>query len=112
MKNLSPGCRSFSADKSAYCRRCIIINCEVIKTNSSGFCYECEKFPCRRLKQLDKRYRTKYAMSMLENLTNIRELGLAAFVAGEKERWRCLKCGGTICVHRGYCYNCGERCTP
>jgi len=23
------------------------------------FCCECEKYPCRRLKQLDNRYRTK-----------------------------------------------------
>ena len=30
-----------------------------------------EGFPCWRLKQLDRRYRTKYHMSMLENLAAI-----------------------------------------
>ncbi|MBA7556802.1 hypothetical protein ES705_49522 [subsurface metagenome] len=23
--------------------------------------------------------------------------------------WTCSECGGIICVHRGYCYQCGER---
>lgn len=88
---------------------CIIRNCETIKRNQSGFCFECERYPCKRLKQLDRRYRTKHAMSMIENLESIKELGLRAFVSYEEERWRCTKCGGVICVHRGYCYDCGER---
>ena len=107
-KNKCPGCRD-NADKSPYRIKCIIINCETIKTNESGFCFECGKYPCRRLKQLDKRYCTKYHMSMIENLESIRETGLAAFVEKEQARWRCPKCGGTICVHRGYCYDCGEK---
>ena len=104
-----PGCRGDDSNKSASHLKCIIKNCEVIKTNKSGFCFECAEYPCRRLRQLDKRYRTKYAMSMIENLESIKKIGLVAFVGEEKERWRCSKCGGTICVHRGYCYNCGER---
>ena len=59
--------------------------------------------------QLDKRYRTNYGMSMIENLERIKEIGLNVFVEGERERWLCLKCGGVICVHRGYCYDCGQR---
>lgn len=89
--------------------KCTIKNCEIVKRNQSGFCYECSKYPCRRLKQLDKRYRTKYSMSMLENLEYIKDNGLNAFTEKENERWRCQKCGGVICVHRGYCYTCGER---
>ena len=104
-----PGCHGEDTDKSASCIKCIIKNCEMIKISQSGFCYECVKYPCRRLKDLDKRYRTKYAMSMIENLESIRGIGLSAFLENEKERWHCLKCGGVICVHRGYCYYCGER---
>ena len=58
--------------------------------------------------QFDKRYRTKYAMSMIENPESIKKIGLSAFIENEKERWRCIKCGGVICVHRGYCLHCGE----
>jgi ribosomal protein L32 len=31
---------------------------------------------------------------------------LSAFIKAEQERWRCAKCGGVICVHRG-CLRCG-----
>jgi rubrerythrin len=89
------------------CLRCIIKNCENIHTSRSGFCYECTKYPCRRLKALDKRYRTKYGMSMIENLENLNRDGLDAFVEAENERWRCRTCGGVICVHRARCPGCG-----
>jgi len=108
-KKRCPGCRGDDTNKAPSCLKCIIKNCETVRSNSSGFCYECEVYPCKRLKQLDKRYRTKYSMSMIENLGNIRELGIGAFVENEKERWRCKKCGGVINVHRGYCSDCGEK---
>ena len=59
-KNKCIGCNSDDCTKPAYCLHCIIKNCVTIQNSSSGLCYECDKFPCRRLKQLDKRYRTKY----------------------------------------------------
>jgi uncharacterized OB-fold protein len=46
---------------------------------------------------------------MLENLKNIKELGIRRFVKNEKDRWSCRECGGIICVHRGYCIECGQR---
>jgi hypothetical protein len=104
-----PGCHGEDTLKAASCVKCIIRNCEMIQASQSKFCYECEKYPCIRLKQLDKRYRTKYAMSMIENLGNIKSIGLSAFVENEKERWRCPKCGGMICVHKGYCLDCGPK---
>jgi hypothetical protein len=107
-----PGCHDIDADKSTSRVKCVIRTCETIKLNQSGFCFECSKYPCRRLKQLDLRYRTKYAMSMIQNLEFIQGNGLDAFVARESQRWRCLKCGGVICVHRGYCYDCGEKPDP
>ena len=48
-------------------------------------------------------------MSMIENLESIKKIGLNAFIKDENERWRCIKCGGVICVHRGYCFSCGEK---
>jgi len=103
-----PGCRGDDALKPAYgVTTCIIWNCPTVRTNHSGFCHECDRYPCKRLKALDKRYRTKYGMSMIENLGNIRDLGLPAFVSKEKDRWRCPGCGGTLCVHVGRCLACG-----
>ena len=104
-----PGCYGEDTNKSITKVNCIIRNCEMVKLSQSGFCYECLKYPCKRLQQLDKRYRTKYAMSMIENLEYIKGNGLSAFVEKENERWRCPKCGGVICVHRGCCHQCGEK---
>lgn len=80
--------------------------CELLGKGSVRFCFECESFPCRRLKALDKRYRTKYHMSMIDNLNCIKELGLEAFLEKQRETWRCTACGAVICCHNGLCLNC------
>jgi len=109
-KNKCDGCRNSYENKPEACRKCIIIRCDNLKKTKSKFCSEkCENFPCTRLKNLDKRYRTKYNMSMIENLNNIEKLGIRAFVKNEKIRWACSKCGGTICVHRKVCSKCGNK---
>jgi hypothetical protein len=102
------GCRVDGIIKPRYCVVCRIRDCEEIEASESGFCFECAKFPCTRLQQLDKRYRTTYRMSMVENLERVRELGLEGFVASEKERWRCSACGGVVCVHKETCIYCGH----
>ena len=63
--------------KRMYCEGCIprgknclhmAKSCELLKNGEVRFCFECENYPCKRLKALDKRYRTKYHLSMIENL--------------------------------------------
>jgi hypothetical protein len=105
-KNICPGCWSDNKYKSKSCSNCIIKNCELLQKTDSKFCYECSNFPCTRLKQLDKRYRLKYKMSMIENLLYIKEFGLEDFKKKEAIRWNCDTCGGMICVHRGICLKC------
>jgi hypothetical protein len=108
-RNRCPGCRGPDDKKSVTRRDCRIKNCAVFHKEDAGFCFECGDFPCDRLKHLDKRYRTKYHMSMIENLENIRKSGIVEFMQNEKIRWTCDRCGGTICVHRRCCYDCGEK---
>src|SRR4030042_6052081 len=67
-------------------------SCEKLGQDLVKYCYECADYPCRRLKQLDKRYRTNYHMSMIENLDYIRENGIEKFLAREEEKWRCPDC--------------------
>lgn len=107
-KNKCPGCRGGNENKSKSCLNCKITNCKVFQKGKVKFCFRCENFPCVILKHLDKRYRTKYNMSMIENLEYIKEFGIKKFVENEKTRWTCPKCGGIICVHKGYCFNCGR----
>jgi hypothetical protein len=77
-----------------------------LRKNNLEFCFECEKFPCERLKNLDKRYRLKYGMSEIDNLNKIKEIGLAEFMKIENSRWLCPKCGKQLCVHNKKCYFC------
>jgi len=105
-KNVCNGCRGSNDNKSRSCINCIIKNCEFYNRTDAKFCFDCNNYPCLRLKQLDKRYRTKYNMSMIENLENIKKNGLNNFIAHEYSRWICIHCGGVKCVHRGICLYC------
>jgi len=106
IKNRCNGCRGNNDPHMPHLTTCKIRNCENLKKIETGFCYACEAYPCIRLKHLDKRYRTKYHMSMIENLHDIENIGLELFVLNEKTRWYCPTCGGMICVHKGYCLRC------
>lgn len=108
-KNKCSGCIVEDPYTRSYCRKCTVRSCEHIKNSVSGYCYECPKFPCRRIKQLDKRYTTKYSMSMLENLAIIKNKGIDALLAREEEKWKCPECGGVISCHNGICYGCGKK---
>jgi len=109
-KNRCWGCRGTDELKPGYCVECIIATCGHLKKTKAKFCSsKCPDFPCKRLKALDRRYRTKYQMSMLENLQRIEEKGIRAFVKSERKRWTCPECGGTICVHRDHCPGCGKK---
>lgn len=81
-------------------------HCDLVGKGQVRFCFECGDFPCKRLKNLDKRYRTKYHLSMIENLNCIKEQGIETYLAKEKTRWRCPECGEIICCHNGLCLNC------
>lgn len=101
------GCfKKDAANKPENCRSCAIVNCELLAGSKSGFCFECEKYPCTRLKKLDLRYRNRYGMSMIDNLEFIKESGLENFLKNEEQRWACNVCGSGLCVHRSYCLNC------
>jgi len=105
-KNACPGCRGDDSIKSKSCIECRIINCKKIVSDKIKYCFECDNFPCARLVYLDKRYRTKYSMSMIENLNAIRIQGIRKFVENEKKRWECPKCGKLLCVHKSECIYC------
>ena len=100
-ENTCPGCR----DPIGNCRKCVIRVCEHVK--KTGFCFGCEKLPCQRLKSLDKRYKKKYNMSMLDNLKFIKSKGMKNFLEKEEKTWKCPKCKSLISCHWKACKNCG-----
>lgn len=97
-ENKCPGCRLMINEKG-YFKKCTIKHCKHLKENNWKFCSDkCERYPCKRLKDLDKRYKTKYAMSMIKNLENIKKKGIRQFVKDEKKRW--TKGNKVFCVHK------------
>jgi len=97
------GCRP-SGKKCAF----IMKRCKYLPTKAVRFCFESGEFPCENLRKLDKRYRTKFRMSMLDNLEFIKKNGMEKFLNQQKEKYVCHECGGSICVHDGKCYSCLE----
>jgi len=108
VKNRCSGCNAKNKNKVNHCYVCKIKNCTELVHTESGFCYSCSKFPCNLIKHLDKRYRTKYGMSMVQNLRMIEERGIKYFADKERKKWTCRKCGSLLSVHRDVCQNCGS----
>ena len=105
-KNKCPGCRFLITEMPISIARCKIRNCDYVKSEEVKFCFKCPDYPCKNLKNLDKRYRTKYNMSEIENLEYIKKNGVRKFVEKEQGKWQCKTCKGVVCVHKGYCLVC------
>jgi len=107
-KNTCFGCREENEKNPITRFHCAVRCCTILKDRKWEVCFvTCEKYPCKRLKALDKRYSTKYHMSMFENLTYIEEKGMDKFLEKEVEKWTCPECGGIVTCHGGMCLNCG-----
>lgn len=103
-----PGCRGGDSNKSNACLTCAIKNCQEFAAGDRQFCHTCDRFPCKELLRLDKRYRTKYGVSVIANLERIKAVGVGRFVAEETAKWSCPECGSLLCMHKPQCPNCGH----
>lgn len=94
------GCGKVSLRKS--CTNCFILQCN----RKDKYCFECDIYPCARLRNLDKRYKTEYGMSMLENLDIIKAQGMDYFLEDQLKKYTCSNCGNLRTVHQTYCIYC------
>jgi hypothetical protein len=96
-----PGCRPRN-------KKCAFLkgHCSKLSKGEVTFCFECASFPCDRLRTIDNRYRSRYRMSMIENLNFIKENGMEKFLEDQEETWKCQNCGELISCHNGLCFNC------
>jgi hypothetical protein len=99
-----------------HCSGCISRdkNCAFIKRDCPKkvgkqlrFCYECPDMPCKKLAKIDEHYSTRYSMSMIENLNEIKDKGIDAFLESQAQKYRCPSCGDIVSVHDSKCYACG-----
>ena len=81
--------------------------CRALSTGQVSFCYECHDFPCERLQNIDRRYRTTYGISFIRNLEEIRNAGLASFLEKQTKSFLCHKCRkDAVSVHNKKCFGC------
>lgn len=106
-KKPCPGCRHDSIWKPNACANCQIKNCQNLAAGGKKYCFSCDEFPCARVARLDKRYRTKYGTSPIDNLQSIKAGGIRKFVESENEKWTCPECGEMLCMHKPQCLSCG-----
>jgi len=102
-----PGCRGGDDHKSNACLTCAIKNCNELAAGRHRYCYSCGEFPCAHLLHLDRRYRTRYGVSVIANLERIKAVGAERVVAEERAKWTCSECGALLSMHEPLCRGCG-----
>jgi hypothetical protein len=107
-RNNCAGCQASTGPNIPHCSNCKIRNCELLNKTSSKFCYECNEFPCIRLRNIDKRYQAKYRTSLIQNLKILSVTGFEEYLIQEKVKWTCRNCGSILSVHNTSCLKCGK----
>lgn len=100
------GCRGLDEAKPDHCRKCRIKDCA--SNQGIDSCFECPTFPCADIKRLDKSYRQRYQVSLIENSIRIKTVGSKLHLLEEKVKWTCKECGGIISLHDRFCSECGK----
>lgn len=106
LKNKKPcnGCYGIDDNKPERCKQCKIKQC--VANKKIKYCFECNEFPCKSIKNLEKSYISRYFVSVLDNSQKVKDIGLIEFLANEKNKWNCSVCGGVITQHGNYCSEC------
>ncbi len=105
-KNPCPGCRALDEQITRKsCRNCAKKRCAAAQ--GVRWCFECTRFPCARIKDLDKRYRQNYGVDLIQNGRDA-QADMAAFLRAQQTRFTCPACGGTIDQHHRRCSVCGK----
>lgn len=90
-------------------KNCYVLRgCSKLRKHEIQSCSQCDTVPCKYLAHLDKRYRERYDMSMVENIKELKTKGIDAFLKDQQQKYRCPNCGKIICVHDRKCYSCGS----
>ena len=87
------------------CRNCIKKQCAFEK--GLQWCFECSRFPCSRIKSLDKRYQQNYGVDLVQNGLDAKQ-NMDAFLQVQREPFTCKSCGGGMDQHHRRCSECGN----
>ncbi len=82
--------------------------CRKLSTHQFRFCYECADMPCKNLERVERRYRERYATSLVANLKLLKKVGMKEFLEAQENRFKCPDCGDVVSVHCGQCFTCRQ----
>jgi hypothetical protein len=105
-KNKCSGCNGIG-NNLTHCKTCSIRFCEN-KNDEKEYCGVCKIYPCKRLKNLYKRYHDKYGVDIYHNIKEINEGRIEDLLIQEEDKWTCKTCGKLLCMHKSVCTECGE----
>lgn len=107
-KTPCPGCRALTEEHNRKsCMNCAKKKCAFGK--GLTWCFECGKFPCLRIKDLNKRYIQNYGIDLVQDGLDARN-DLEAHAEALRKRFTCA-CGGIIDQHHRKCSECGKAIT-
>lgn len=98
------GCRPRNK-QCAFLKRKCKDNLKLLK-GEVEYCFKCNCYPCERLKHLDERYRRDFGMSMIGNLSEIKQEGLDIFIERQYRKYKCRICNELISIHNKKCFIC------
>lgn len=103
------GCIHSNVGKPEHCRACSIKAC----AQSKGYkrCLECNAFPCKLIKNLERSYNKRYKESLVANSLYAGEHSIKDFLDMDRKKRTC-PCGGAISLHEGVCSECGKGFPP
>jgi hypothetical protein len=90
---------------ASFCRSCPIRSCPADKQNVAR-CSDCPDFPCSRISNFNNDGMLHHA-EVLQNLRQIREMGIQKWAKYEEERWRCPQCRMPMSWYDSKCSKCG-----
>lgn len=109
LKKIKPcgGCYGDIKLKPERCVNCKIKTCANIK--GLKYCHECSDFPCKPIKNLDKSYKKRYNVSLIENSIAVKTNGVSYFQKVEQIKWKCPVCSGIVSLHDKECSVCKQQ---
>lgn len=104
-KKPCPGCReAIEKITRKSCQNCTKKKCAFEK--GLLWCFQCEKFPCSAIKNLDKSYQKNYEVSIIQNGIEAKN-DMRAFLLSQQKHYTCKNCGEVVDVHHKKCSGCG-----
>lgn len=90
---------------AAFCRRCDIRSCAESRADVA-VCSDCLDVPCAKITRFNNDGMVHHS-EVIENLRQLKGMGLSKWARYEEERWRCPRCSGRISWYDRACPKCG-----